>query len=87
MQTIRYNTNMGDVVDGRMGECTREPIWKHHECDIHHKVNNSKTHGRPEGHKSHLHRPEERLRSGTEGGYLDMDEEAQRYRIVGPMLN
>ena len=37
---------------------------------------------KPEGHNTHLHRSKESLRSGTEGGDLDMHEEAQRTRIV-----
>ena len=41
-----------------------------------------KTPGRPEGHKSHLHRYRESLRSGTEGGDLEMHEGAQRTRKI-----
>ena len=45
-------------------------------------LDNRKTPGRPEGHKSHLHRFRESLRSGTEGGDLEMHEGAQRTRKV-----
>ena len=45
----------------------------------------SSNRGRPEGHNypTHLHRSKESLRSGTEGGDLEMHEEATR--IVGPI--
>ena len=43
---------------------------------------NRKTPRRPEGHKIHLHRYRESLRSGTEGGDLEMHEGAQRTRNI-----
>ena len=43
---------------------------------------NRKTPRRPEGHKSHLHRYRESLRSSTEGGDLEMHEGAQRTRKI-----
>ena len=46
------------------------------------KADNRKTPGRPEGHKSHLHRYRESLRSGTEGGDLEMHEGAQCTRKI-----
>ena len=75
------------VVDRRLRECTEI-----HESQFGFMpgrsttdaifIDNTKTQGRPEGHKSHLHRYRESLRSSTEGGDLEMHEGAHRTRKI-----